>query len=74
MFESVSRMGIADCFMTASKIFKTSTLSSIKHSINMKSKSRNLKGSNMKSKIIPKQMKGNEYFNKIEEVNEEVYD
>ena len=39
MFESVLRPGIGEYFVTASKIFKTNTLSKVQNSVNMKNRS-----------------------------------
>jgi hypothetical protein len=51
-------------FMTASKIFKTSTLSSMQ-SYSLKSKSRNMKSMNLKSKIAVKQPSPQHYINSL---------
>jgi hypothetical protein len=56
-------------FMTASKIFRSDKLSGIQASAS--SKSRHLKGLRNQ---MPKKESGADYFHKIEEVREEVYD
>ena len=52
LFEDVARLGIADFFMTASKVFKTSTASSFLNSVNLRTQSRNGKSTNLKSGIL----------------------
>lgn len=75
LFQDVARPGIQDYFMTCSKIFKNSTLSSFQKSFNLKSKSR-IMSINMKNRTPGKQPTAspNTFFNNLEEVKEEIYD
>ena len=70
LFADLVRPGTFENFVTASKIFKESTASRIQKSVNMKSRS-------MKNSLqsqVPKKESGHDYFSKIEEVEEEIYD
>lgn len=59
----MSRPGIAEHFMTASKIFKVNVLSHIGKSMNMKG----IKSARFQSKIAGRSVKtGEAYFQKIE--------